>query len=115
VPIRVTHLDLLAELPPHVRDTFRELVLGPIITRDHDHGSDWLHTLEVLLRNGGALRATATELHLHVNTLRYRLHQIQLMTGRNALALDSQVDFVIALELRHRQLTNRALAVAVSS
>ena len=41
----------------------------------------------------------AEDLHIHVNTLRYRLQRIEQMTGRDLGNLDTRVDFFLALSL----------------
>lgn len=53
--------------------------IGPIqelMRHDVAHGSDYLNTLRILLARISDQRGAAEELHIHVNTLRYRLRKI---------------------------------------
>ncbi|MEU4193396.1 helix-turn-helix domain-containing protein [Kribbella sp. NPDC026611] len=71
--------DLLLEYqlsrPGPARDRLAEL-LTPLADRD-----DLLGTLRVHLRNGRDRRQTAADLHLHANTVDYRLKQVAKLTG----------------------------------
>jgi DNA-binding PucR family transcriptional regulator len=58
-----------------------EDLLGPLITHDRAHGSDLVRTLEAYLRNERNVAATARELFVHYNTLRYRLGKIDEVLG----------------------------------
>ncbi|TMR40615.1 PucR family transcriptional regulator [Actinomadura geliboluensis] len=42
-------------------------------------------------------RRSATRLHVHVNTLRYRIRRIEDLTGRDLGTLEDRVDFFLAL------------------
>lgn len=53
--------------------------LGPAATlaaHDREHGSDHVHTLRVWLDHPGDPRAASARLHVHPNTLRYRIARI---------------------------------------
>ena len=64
------------------------------ILRLHDleNQSDLRQTLSAYLSNGQRHTPTAEELHIHTNTLKYRVRRIQELTG---------IDFSNKLELRH--------------
>ncbi|PSR34472.1 MAG: hypothetical protein C7B46_04870 [Sulfobacillus benefaciens] len=55
---------------------FCDVTLGPLYDYDQQAGSDLLHTLLIYLDHECELRSSATALHIHYNTLRYRLQQI---------------------------------------
>lgn len=48
----------------------------------------------------GSWTKCADLLHLHVNTLRYRIQRIEELTNRDLSRLEDRVDFFLALALR---------------
>jgi Purine catabolism regulatory protein-like family/PucR C-terminal helix-turn-helix domain/GGDEF-like domain len=92
-----SHALLLAHVPADVRRLFRLRVLGPVLDYDDQHSTDLLGTLEAFLDTGGSWKASAARLHVHVNTLRYRVEQIARLTGRDLATSTDRVDFFIAL------------------
>jgi hypothetical protein len=90
---------LLAAVPRELRASYRERVLGPVAAYDAEHQSDLVHTLRVFLDCSGSWKRAAQRLHLHVNTLRYRIERIGELTGRDLTTLAAQVDMHIALHL----------------
>ncbi len=92
-----SHALLLAAVPREVRQTFRARVLGPLIDYDARHHTDLLRTLRVFLEASCSWTQCAQALHVHVNTLRYRIERIEALTGRSVSALDSRIDFYVAL------------------
>jgi sugar diacid utilization regulator len=55
---------------------FAERVLGPVIAYDREHGAGLVRTLAVYLRQNGSPHAAAARLHVHPNTVNYRLSRI---------------------------------------
>ncbi len=55
---------------------FARQVLGPLMTYDDEHRSDLVRTLGVYLGGNGSLHAAAEQLHVHPNTVNYRLTRI---------------------------------------
>ena len=51
--------------------------LGKIIKYDDQNKAELLKTLEVFLDNESAIQLSAEKLHIHYNTLRYRLNRIE--------------------------------------
>ena len=98
-----SHALLLSLLDPDILNGFREQVLGPVERWDLDHGTDLLQTLRAFLTNGGRWRATATHLHIHHNTLRYRLRRVELLTGRRLDEVADRLDVQIALLVPDRR------------
>ncbi|EWC60939.1 Regulator of polyketide synthase expression [Actinokineospora spheciospongiae] len=90
---------LLVGVPDDQRAAFRRWVLGPILDYDAEHQSDLVHTLRVFLACSGSWTRAAEKLHVHVNTLRYRVGRVEELTGRDLSSLAAQVDLVLALEL----------------
>ncbi|MFI0373048.1 PucR family transcriptional regulator [Actinomadura sp. 1N219] len=94
-----THVLLLASVPDDVREMFRVRLLDPLHAYDEAHGADLVRTLEAFLRYSGSWTRAAEELHLHVNSVRYRIQRVQDLTGRDLTRLEDQVDFFLALRL----------------
>lgn len=58
-------------------------VLGPLLAYDREHGSELLRTLRVVLNADRSWRAAAEQLHVHKQTLGYRMRRIEALTGRS--------------------------------
>jgi hypothetical protein len=95
-----THLVLLAHVPDELRRGYRDRLLGPLRAYDARHHSRLEETLDRFLGCSGSWSRCAQELHIHVNTLRYRIEKINQLTGRDLSRLDHQVDFYLALRAR---------------
>ncbi|MER7546997.1 PucR family transcriptional regulator [Actinomadura sp.] len=94
-----THVLLLASVPDDVRRMFKTRLLDPLHDYDRTHGADLVRTLETFLRNSGSWTRCAEQLHLHVNSVRYRIQRIEELTGRDLSRLEDRVDFFLALRL----------------
>ncbi|MDG4788392.1 PucR family transcriptional regulator ligand-binding domain-containing protein [Micromonospora sp. WMMD1102] len=96
-----SHLLLLSGVPPEARRAFRDRVLGPVLAYDEAHDADLVGTLDEFLACSGSWSRAAERLHLHVNTLRYRIGRIEQLTGRDLSRFPDRVDFHLALRLPH--------------
>lgn len=94
-----SHLLLLAGVPADTRRSFRDRLLGPLVEYDRAHHADLLRTLSVFLASSGSWSRCAALLHVHVNTLRYRIGRIEQLTGRDLTRFEDRVDFFLALRL----------------
>lgn len=92
-----SHVLLLGAVPDEVRRAFADRVLGRILDHDARHGGDLLATLTAFLAADGSWQRCARDLHVHVNTVRYRLRKVEELTGRNLGRLDDRVDVFLAL------------------
>jgi sugar diacid utilization regulator len=92
-----SHVILLATVPDDVRRTFAVGVLGPVLDYDARHGGDLLPTVQAFLELDGSWRRCAETLHVHVNTVRYRVRRVEELTGRDLSRLDDRVDVFLAL------------------
>jgi Fe2+ transport system protein FeoA len=101
----VRHLDigshalLLDFVDRQVLLSFRESVLGPLERWDRDHDAQLVRTLQAFLANDGQWRVTAAQLHIHHNTLRYRIGRVAALSGRDAETTAGRVDFALALAI----------------
>ena len=64
-------------------ERFRDAALGPLEAYDRRRGSCLVETLEAYLTCGGSLAEAAEHLHIHRNTLSYRLQRIATLTKRD--------------------------------
>ena len=90
---------LLGGVPEAVREVYRRTVLGPLLDGGRSGGM-LLETLEVFLAHDCSWTRTAEALHIHVNTVHYRVERIETLTGRDLSRLDDRVDLSAALLCR---------------
>ncbi|MEU7923647.1 helix-turn-helix domain-containing protein [Micromonospora sp. NPDC049107] len=95
-----SHALLLAGVPTEARRAFHRRLLRPLAEYDRAHDARLVHTLDMFLRCDGSWTRTAKELHVHVNTLRYRIQRIEQLTGRKLHRFDDRVDLYLALQLQ---------------
>jgi hypothetical protein len=95
-----THQALLAHVPDDLRASYVHRLLGPLRAHDERHHTSLEETLDVFLQCSGSWSRCAARLHIHVNTLRYRVARIAELTGRDPTRLDEQVDLFLALRAR---------------
>lgn len=88
---------LLATVPDEVRRTFAARVLGPVVAYDERTGAGLCETLSAFLACSGSWSRASEVLHLHINTVRYRIERIERLTGRNLANLEDRVDVFLAL------------------
>ncbi|MGW7682509.1 PucR family transcriptional regulator [Kribbella sp. NPDC054772] len=93
-----SHVLLLATLPDDVRRTYTNRVLGAVLEHDRRTNADLLSTLQAFLACSCSWTRTAEALHLHVNTVRYRIERVQQLTGRDLASLEDRVDVFLALK-----------------
>jgi PucR family transcriptional regulator, purine catabolism regulatory protein len=74
-------------------------ILGPLIDYDRAHGSHLVRSLEVWLAHDRSTNRAARTLHLHPNTLAYRLRRVAEMTGRDLSTTHDLVDVWLALRV----------------
>ncbi|MFB7634577.1 helix-turn-helix domain-containing protein [Streptomyces sp. NPDC056149] len=91
---------LLSGVPAEVRAAFSSRVLGPLARAGSTSHRMLLETLEVFLAQHGSWARTAEILHLHVNTVHYRIQRIETLTGRDLSRLDHKLDLHAALLCR---------------
>ncbi|WP_435223540.1 PucR family transcriptional regulator [Streptomyces sp. Tue6028] len=97
----LTTLDtLLTGVPAEVRTAYGRAVLGPLLTTVNASTAVLLHTLETFLAHDGSWARTAEVLHLHVNTVHYRVQRIEHFTGRDLSRLSDRLDLWAALLCR---------------
>jgi DNA-binding PucR family transcriptional regulator len=93
-----SHLLLLALHSDEVRVAFTEGVLGPVRRYDAERSGELLHSLETFLESGCSWQVSAAKLHVHVNTLRYRIARVEQLTGRDLATTSDRVDLYLAIQ-----------------
>ncbi|WP_410515035.1 helix-turn-helix domain-containing protein [Paenibacillus sp. BR2-3] len=63
--------------------TRKSPLLYPLKEHDREHKSDFLKTVAVYLSLSSNLKESAAFLHIHTNTLMYRLNRIAEITGKS--------------------------------
>ncbi|MFK0250156.1 PucR family transcriptional regulator [Amycolatopsis azurea] len=91
------HRLLLAGAPDDLRAALRRRVLGPLLSYDAEQGTDLVHTLRVFLECSGSPTRAARTLHVHVNTLRYRIGRASELLGTDLTEFTEQLDVYLAL------------------
>ncbi|MFH9262932.1 PucR family transcriptional regulator [Streptomyces sp. NPDC017546] len=91
-----SHVLLLPFVPDDVRRAFTARLLDPLRDYDRRHRAELIETLEAFLDCDGSWTRCAARLHLHVNTLRYRVGRIEQLTGRDLSRLEDKLDFFLA-------------------
>ena len=94
-----SHVLLLASVGADARQSFRSSLLGPLVEYDQSHNADLVTTLDTFLGCSGSWQRCAEQMHVHVNTLRYRLQRVEQLTGRDLSRFEDRVDFFLALRL----------------
>ncbi|MFJ4714087.1 PucR family transcriptional regulator [Streptomyces sp. NPDC088785] len=91
---------LLAGVPASVRAAYSRTVLGPLFDARTASAAALLETLRAFLTRDGSWARTAEALHLHVNTVHYRVRRIEHFTGRDLSRLSDRLDLWTALMCR---------------
>jgi hypothetical protein len=94
-----SHVLLLPFVPDDVRRAFTARLLDPLRAYDSKHRAELVPTLKAFLECDGSWTRCATRLHLHVNTLRYRIGRVEQLTGRDLARLEDKLDFFLALRM----------------
>lgn len=91
-----TALSLVSILPDRVRREYADRVLGPVL--DYDGDSGLMDTLCEFLQQGGSWNKTAEVLHVHLNTVRYRIKRVEELLGRDLGSTTDRLDVFLALQ-----------------
>ena len=94
--------ELLLARSPHLASMLEARVFGPLESAAERGGADLLATLEAFLSAALDRRAAAQALHVHPNTLDYRLRRIEELTGLRFA--DPDAVMLMALAIRRRRL-----------
>ena len=87
---------LLANLDLPLK-TLSDEVLTPLVRYDEQNHGDLVLTLATFLALDCSSQRTAAELFVHRNTLRYRIAQIESLTGRSLASFQNKMHFWVAV------------------
>ncbi|MFC8936187.1 PucR family transcriptional regulator [Rhodococcus sp. NPDC057135] len=91
---------LIATLAAHQNELLPLLRAGASVAEEHSHLMD---AVRAFARSGFSVSAAARDIHLHANSVTYRLDRWQHLTGWDARTLDGLMKSMVSLELFHRQ------------
>ena len=92
--------ELLLARSPRLAEVARRRALGPLEEYARKRGSDLVDTLEAFLAADLDRRRAAAALHVHPNTLDYRLKRVEELTGLNLTRADDLTLTALALKQR---------------
>ena len=105
-PGTITHFDelgvyrVLATRPLHAELVrFSEEILGVLRASDHQNHTAFMTTLEALVTNDFNLKKTARTMSLHYNTVRYRLAQMQTLSGLDLESAEGRLNLQFAMKI----------------
>jgi hypothetical protein len=79
--------------------SFAHEVIGALTAHEAQHRTGLLRTLAVYLRENGSLQRAARELHVHPNTVTYRLGRVEGITGLDLGRYQDRLMAQVALEI----------------
>jgi len=95
--------ELLLARSPRLAELARQRALGPLEDYARVRGTDLIDTLEAFVAADLDRRAAAQDLHVHPNTLDYRLKRVEELTGLDLGRADDLT--LTALALKQRAMT----------
>ncbi|MDY6827409.1 MAG: PucR family transcriptional regulator [Bacillota bacterium] len=82
-----------------LKEIYRDTIM-PLVKYDCSSGGSLLSTLQVFLKHG-SIKAPAAELFVHRHTMKYRLGQINKLTGLNPFNPDDALQLNMGLHIFH--------------
>jgi sugar diacid utilization regulator len=79
--------------------SFADEVIGRLSSYEDKHGAGYLRTFAVYLRENGSLQRAARQLHVHPNTVTYRLSRVEQITGLDLGRYQDRLMAQVALEI----------------
>jgi purine catabolism regulator len=73
--------------------------IGKIIDYDKARNTEFLLTLEYIVKNDWNLKATAEDLYVHYNTIKYRFNKINKILNMNLRDSENKINISVALKL----------------
>jgi PucR family transcriptional regulator, purine catabolism regulatory protein len=89
---------LLMPRSPAEAQSLVDQVLGGLLAYDSAHGSQYLDTVRAFVRADGSWQRAAAEIHVHKQTLGYRLRKVEELTGRGFARTQHLAEWWFALQ-----------------
>lgn len=93
---------ILEEIPQEMREEFLESTMRKLL-----HHTELVDTLQCYIKNNQSIKKTASEMHLHINTLHYRLKQIKEITSIDPKETSGIVLFYLSIAFLHDMLKEK--------
>jgi hypothetical protein len=100
-------IEHIARSTPHV-DRILDETLHPLVEYDRRHRTALVDTVRTYVETGFNLRRSADVLHVHPNTVMYRLRRVQELSGRDPY--DPEDLLILFLALKLTELSNYPVA-----
>lgn len=94
-----TAFHLMSMVPDQQRRMFADGILGPVIDQDSRGHNDLIVTLRTFLDCDCSWVQTAELMHVHLNTVRYRIRRVEELTGKNLSRTADRADVYLALSV----------------
>jgi purine catabolism regulator len=78
-------------------ETAAERVMGPVIAYDEEHATELVRSLRVFLDHNRSWQRSAEVLHVHKQTLVYRMRRVEELTGRSLREMADVVELWLGL------------------
>ncbi|WP_147531695.1 CdaR family transcriptional regulator [Bacillus marasmi] len=92
---------ILDDVKKDTKLIFIERTIGPIKKE-----SELIHTLKILFQNNHSLKNTASALHVHINTLHYRLKKVHELTNLDPANIHDLLILYLSLQLLDEKTKN---------
>ena len=89
---------LLMPRSPAEAQALVDRVLGPLLDYDAGHGARLTETVRALVRADGSWQRAAADVHVHKQTLGYRLRKVEELTGRGFTRTQHLAEWWFALQ-----------------
>ena len=89
---------LLMPRSPAEAQSLVDQVLGELLAYDRAHGSHYVDTVRAFIRADGSWQRAAAEVHVHKQTLGYRLRKTEELTGRGFARTQHLAEWWFALQ-----------------
>ncbi len=106
---------LLMPRTPAEAQLLVDQILGTVLEYDQVHGAHLTHTIRAIVAADGSWRQAAAEVHVHKQTLGYRLRKVEELTGRGFTRTQHLAEWWFALQAYDLLATCRSTLPATSA